>query len=290
MVTFTHRFVPKARSLLMSASLGKLKDVGTLIEKLLACIEPVDVPHNEIWGGKAFQLSRRNSGSRQLSVALLHILSHRWLPTMRYASLALFARYKLIHRSGAATAGNLQRFVHLLFSQIYWRHAAKDNPTRETEQSMAITPLRSPAFWELPELRCMWFLRFRDLIPYTDFTAALLAYLSGMTSHLDVTDVVKTLENLPPSSDFSPDIRQVQAVYTLLRYTPMEYLPKSVRIELTKKAIVFDGQLVSALKSGSASDLASVLSLSREYMSRSIAHATVFDRQVLCHLIPSKPS
>lgn len=73
----------------MSASLGTLKDVETLVERLLTCIEPVDMSHDESWGGKAFQLSRSDSGSRQLSVALLHILSHRWLPTLRYASLVL---------------------------------------------------------------------------------------------------------------------------------------------------------------------------------------------------------
>ena len=68
----------------MSASLGTLKDPGTLIERLLNCMESVDVSHNESWGGKAFQLSRGDRGSRQLSVALLRILSHRWLPTLRY--------------------------------------------------------------------------------------------------------------------------------------------------------------------------------------------------------------
>ena len=111
-----------------------------------------------------------------------------------------------------------------------------------------------------------------------------------MTSHLSITDVVKTLETLP-SPDLSPDIHKVQAVYAFLRYTPMEYLPKSVRIDLTKKAVVFDGQLVSALKSGSAhDDLTGVLSLSREYISRSLVHATVFDRSVLCHPSLSKTS
>ena len=112
-----------------------------------------------------------------------------------------------------------------------------------------------------------------------------------MLSHLDVSDVVKTLENLPPSSDSSLDTHQAQAVYTLLRYTPMEYLPKSARIELTKKAIVFDGQLISTLKPGSAhNDLMGVLSLSREYLSRSLAHAAVFDRLVLSPLLRPKSS
>lgn len=103
--------------------------------------------------------------------------------------------------------------------------------------------------------------------------------------------MVKTLENLTPSSDFSLDIAQVQAVYTFLRYTPVEYLPKSVRVELTKKAIVLDGQLVSAFDPESAhSNISGVLSLSREYMSRSIVHAKVFNRPVLCYLLPSTSS
>ena len=119
----------------------------------------------------------------------------------------------------------------------------------------------------------------------------MLAYISEMTSHLDVADVVKMLENFSPSSDFSPDIRQVQAVYTILRYTPMEYLPKGVRIDLTKKAIVLDAQLVSTLESELAhGDLMGVLSLSREYISRSIAHGAVFDRLVLWYLLLSGSS
>jgi hypothetical protein len=61
----------------------------------------------------------------------------------------------------------------------------------------------------------------------------------------------------------------------------MEYLPKGVRVDLTKMAVVFDGQLISMLKPGTThNDLMGVLSLSREYISRSIAHAAVFDRLV----------
>jgi hypothetical protein len=112
-----------------------------------------------------------------------------------------------------------------------------------------------------------------------------LSYISSKTSHLDTTDITQTLENLPPSSDFSLDIHEVQAVYTILRYAPMEYLPKNVRIELTKKAVVFDGQLISTSKPGSLhDDWMDVLFLSREFIGRSLVHAAVFNRQVLCHL------
>ena len=132
---------------------------------------------------------------------------------------------------------------------------------------------------------------FRDLIPYISFTAAFLAHLSDMTSHLDVSNLVRTLGNLPPSSDFCLDIRLVQSVYTLLRYSPMEYLPKSFRIDLAKKAAVLDGQLISRLNPGSAqNDLMDTLSLSREFISRSLVHATVFNKMVLCHLLSSKSS
>lgn len=72
----------------MRASIGTLKDVEVLVERILSCIKPVDVSHNESWGGKAFQLSHSDKGSAQLSAALLHILSHRWLPTLRYALLS----------------------------------------------------------------------------------------------------------------------------------------------------------------------------------------------------------
>lgn len=86
--THAHRFPPQGRSLLLSASLGTLKDVETLAKKLLSYIKPVDPSRNESWGGRAFQLSPGDRGSRQLGVALLHILSHRWLPTLRYRSLS----------------------------------------------------------------------------------------------------------------------------------------------------------------------------------------------------------
>lgn len=72
----------------MRASTGTLKDVEILVEVILSCMKPVDGSHNESWSGKAFQLSQSDKGSRQLSAALLHILSHRWLPTLRYASLS----------------------------------------------------------------------------------------------------------------------------------------------------------------------------------------------------------
>jgi len=113
-----------------------------------------------------------------------------------------------------------------------------------------------------------------------------------VTSYLDVTDVVRVLENPPLSSDPSLDVRQIRSVYALLRYTPMEYLPKSVRIDLAKKAAVFDGQLMPTLNPGSAhdGDLMGTLSLSREYISRSIVHGAVFDRLVLCHHFLSKSS
>lgn len=67
----------------MNASLGKLKD-AEVVGKVLSCIGPVGVSHIGSWGGKAFELSRRDGNSRQLSIALLHSLSYRWLPTLRY--------------------------------------------------------------------------------------------------------------------------------------------------------------------------------------------------------------
>jgi hypothetical protein len=131
------------------------------------------------------------------------------------------------------------------------------------------------------EVRAM---RFRNAIPYIGSTAAVLTYMSERTSHLDVADMVKTLETLPQSPDLSLDIHGVQGVYAILRYTPMEYLPKSVRIDLTKKAIVFDGQLMSMSKrEPPEGHLTGVLSLSREYISRSLAQSVVFDRPVRCH-------
>jgi hypothetical protein len=119
------------------------------------------------------------------------------------------------------------------------------------------------------------------ICPYIFLVATVLTYLSENISCLDGTSLIQTLENLPPSSHFSPDTYQVQAVYTILRYAPMEYLSKSVRIELTKKAVVFDAQLILTLRPELFhDDLMGVLSLSREYISRSLAHAAVFNRLV----------
>lgn len=210
-----------------------------------------------------------------------------------WTPLAQLACHKLIHHSCAATTEDLQRFVRLLFSSISGGHVARDSSTKHTEHehSTAIMPLRSPVFWELPELRCMHSPRFRDLIPHIGLTAAVLVYLSEKTSNLDITDIVKTLENLLPSSNFSKDIHEIRAVYTILRYTPMEYLPKNARVDLTKKAIVIDAQLISALKPGPAhNDLMDILSLCREYTSRSITYAAVFDRPVSYHFLPSTSS
>lgn len=121
----------------------------------------------------------------------------------------------------------------------------------------------------------------------------MLSYLRGKTSHLDIADITQTLENPPPSSEISLEICGIQAVYTVLRYAPMEYLPKSVRVELTKKAVLFDGQLISVQKPGLLSNnLMDVLSLSREYIGRSLAHAAVFNRLVQCitlHQTPANP-
>lgn len=188
---------------------------------------------------------------------------------------------KLINYSGAATAEDLRRFVHRLFLPLSGGCSTGDSSGLDVERSTAATSLRSPLFWELPELRGAQFPAFPDLIIYTPLTDTVLAYLSEKTSHLDVTDFVKTLENLPLPFNLSLDIHQFHAVYTILRYTPMEYLPKSIRIDLTKKAVVFDGQLISTSKPGLVHDnLIDVLSLSREYIGRSLTHAAVFDRPV----------
>ena len=77
------------------------------------------------------------------------------------------------------------------------------------------------------------------------------------------------------------DVRAAHAVYAILSYTPMEYLPKGIRADLTKKAVVLDRQLVSTLKPEFAHGHSmAALALSREYMSRSLAHTAVFDRLV----------
>lgn len=111
--------------------------------------------------------------------------------------------------------------------------------------------------------------------------AAVLAYVDENTSHLDAEDIVETLKNLPPSSSFSLNASAVQTVYTILRYAPMEYLPKKARVDLTKKAVVFDGQLISTHEAEPVRDhLMGVLSLSREYISRSLEHAVAFDKMV----------
>lgn len=148
----------------------------------------------------------------------------------------------------------------------------------------AVAPLQSPAFWEVPELRCVYspFPSYSD--PYLGLTAAVLAHLSGESSYPGIVDVVATLENLTPSDNFSLDIPRVRTVYTILRYTPMEYLPRSVRIDLTKKAIVLDALLISVPEPRSTdNDLMGALSLFREFMSRSIMHAAAFEKWVLCH-------
>ena len=129
---------------------------------------------------------------------------------------------------------------------------------------------------------------FPDLAPHLGLTAAVLAYLNEETSYLDVADVVTTLEDITPSDNLSLDIPRIRTVYTILRYTPMEYLPRSVRIDLTKKAVVLDAWLTSVPEPRLAdNDLLGALSLFREYMSRSIIHAAVFEKRVLCH--PSHP-
>ena len=68
----------------MSASLETLEDVETLVRRLLSCIDPVEISRAVRWDGKAFRLSQHIKNSQQLDTALLHILSHRWLPTFRY--------------------------------------------------------------------------------------------------------------------------------------------------------------------------------------------------------------
>lgn len=153
---------------------------------------------------------------------------------------------------------------------------------------MPVAPLQSPAFWEVPELRCVYSPLFLDFASYLGLTAAVLAYLNEETSHLDIVDVVRTLEDITPSDNLSLDIPRIQTVYTILRYTPMEYIPRSVRIDLTRKAVVLDAWLTSVPESRlTNNNLLGALSLFREYMSRSIMHAAVFEKRVLCH--PSHP-
>lgn len=264
----------------MSASSGTFKDVETLVGRLISYMEPPDAPRIESWGGKAFQLSRLGEGSRQIDTALLSILSHRWLPILRY----MFRNAGATHTDRSQWGGYSRGFgtfhspsvLPAFWGMLNWRYphtGCRSFYGRHIPTVSCLLGAPGTARYASPP--------FSRSDAYTDLVAAVLTYLSEKTHHLDITDVVQTLENLPPSSDFSLDICEVQAVYIVLRYTPMEYLPKSVRIELTKKAVVFDGQLISALKPRPLHDnLMGVLSLSREYIGRSLAHATVFNRLV----------
>jgi hypothetical protein len=122
-----NHFHLQARSLLRSASLGELEDVGTLVERLLACIELFDASRNESRGDSAPQLSRREKGSRRLSCTLLSFLSRRWLPTLRYGSHT--ARYTQADQpQWSSHCGRLEALRPSTSPAALWRMLCRKQP------------------------------------------------------------------------------------------------------------------------------------------------------------------
>ena len=78
-------------------------------------------------------------------------------PYLEVLCLAILEWHKLIDHSGAATAEDLERFVRLLFSLLSEKLSGRNSNTQDIDHFVVVTSLRSPAFWELPELRRMHF-------------------------------------------------------------------------------------------------------------------------------------
>ncbi|KAF8273762.1 Urb2/Npa2 family-domain-containing protein [Lactarius quietus] len=168
----------------------------------------------QMWSGRSSQLSYDNGGPALAAVALLRLVLNRHLDTVN-----LFA------------SSVQRRLVNLL-------HLAHIKPKYEgAESGLSLVTtvhecLHSANFWELENIRLSFFVVQQE-----------------KTAFLDSIDVAKIQGNGKKRANnqhAKDQMPEAVKAYTFLLYTPSECLPKSLRGDFLRKAVVLDFLLGSA--------------------------------------------
>ncbi|KAI8995332.1 Urb2/Npa2 family-domain-containing protein [Trametes punicea] len=208
-----------------------------VLDKLLAHLDVHLSIKNSAWTGKAHVLSTDAAGA----LALLHVLTDRWLP----------------HFDAWSTPEQRKRFARILTT-------AKLDPAALHSRSGLTVPvvvsrmLHDAQFWEL--------LNIRD---------ALLAQLNEQTALLEELKLPALLSQRPSNLRLasSDDVLQFVSAYDVLALTPPEYLPRAMHIAFLKRGFAADILVFTMLRKAKESAVsARHLLVIREFLRRTIAY------------------
>ncbi|KAH9075806.1 Urb2/Npa2 family-domain-containing protein [Lactarius deliciosus] len=182
-----------------------------LLEAVLNFLEvhlPVHQSAPKVWSGRSSQLSYGDDGSALAAVALLRLVLDRHLDIVNVSASSVQQR----------------RLVNLL----HLTHVGREYESAECGLSLATTVhecLHSANFWELENIRSSFF-----------------AVQQERTAFLDTIDVAKIQgsKKLANSQHAKDQILEAMKSYTFLLYTPSECLPKSLRGNFLRRAVVLD--------------------------------------------------
>lgn len=189
----------------------------------------------KVWSGRLSQLSYGNDGPALAAVALLRLVLDRHLDIVNVFASSMQQR----------------RLVNLL-------HLARVEPEYEgAECGLSLVTavhecLHSANFWELENIRSSFFVVQQE-----------------KTTFLDTIDGVKTQcggKTCANSQHAKDQILEAVKAYTFLLYTPSECLPKSLRGDFLRRAVILDFLLGSAV----IDDTNQALQTVRTFLSRTL--------------------
>ncbi|KAH9005998.1 Urb2/Npa2 family-domain-containing protein [Lactarius hatsudake] len=183
-----------------------------LFEAVLNFLEvhlPVHQSAPKMWSGRSSQLSYGDDGSALAAVALLRLVLDRHLDIVNVSASSVQQR----------------RLVNLL----HLTHVEPEYESAECGLSLVATVhecLHSANFWELENIRSSFF-----------------TVQQERTAFLDTIDVAKIQggsKKLANSQHAKDQILEAMKSYTFLLYAPSECLPKSLRGNFLRRAVVLD--------------------------------------------------
>ncbi|CAL1696498.1 unnamed protein product [Somion occarium] len=198
------------RTLLHEANVGRFA-ATTVFEDILQAIEKIGPTNKAAWTGELHRLSV-DERSSDISVAGLHLLLDRWLPTL----------------DTLVTPDQLKRLAELMLAVL---PQESGSPSRRSQDALSLSSLfaktlRNAQFWEMQ-----------------NFRSAIVSLINEHTASMDNVQVQDILQQLLSGQQFGKGPNEegsLQAVYDLLLYAPTEFLPRSVRTDLLKRALAAD--------------------------------------------------
>jgi hypothetical protein len=127
----------------------------------------------------------------------------------------------------------------LLWSNV--RSSTEVKPAALVQLSaIAIRTLRSAQFWELPNFRSRFFVRSLWQFTHLYCTGALISLLEAETSQIDSLDLHNILMQKAVAHAVTEKVDRALPAYWVLQFVPVEYLSRSSRANLVRRAMVCD--------------------------------------------------